>query len=1009
MRRETSQPNETLRSSATDTSQTEAQPPAKEGLAGLEKLVHAIAVFHECSYDFVEAVILRMKKLLCQPGTVIVEQGAIAPRAMYLIIWGSVDVVVGDQTCTTLREGDTFGEAQMLDIFERWTARVVAQTQCVVCELTETAVKEIFQDYPEEQDYFSSITEYYHIRNEEWMPADVRQALRRTACLRQASEEFLAALEEGMERRLMFAGDCLLTEGEEEELMALLCDGEVVVEVGGKVVRALEVPSLPVRFAFSEESGLDHSGAPRSGSSLSMYPDSPDVHRDIDDSPDLEAEELLQRNLMMGPVIGVDVNQLPEAAVFGEEVLLGVSSRSASTVQMRKMSDVRILHRRTLLKVLPNFPEDEEMINRFLRDHDEAFPRMSKEDVVGELPQVPFAEEFLEYLQNHSEERIFFPGDIITLDSLHQNLSPAQLLPTLNISFARINVGHVKVIIPPGAERNHSVINNLSQYEILEPGEKISGSTLWAGVQYQALEIVYCSVLHRGVVSRALEEHPREREQVVPVLVMQYQQESQQQAAEKVKSHREAHRVAKILRERSIFAKASQEFLGEILQFGAIRVFMPGDRIIEQGADGNSMFILSVGIAHVVKESMSEADHRIIRTLTNIGGLTYGGVFGELVMLGVQSKRSASIVASSICCTWEVHHHKILSILDRHPKERTNFLRLVEEHLEKLAAPRIIYHQLFTRFSQQFRTLIGVNCERKLYFPGEMIVREGTTGERMYVMNLGSATVEVANQHVMQIRGGSHFGFGCMASTTGKDKYNSTVITETMCQVLIITRSTYHHALQKYPEMMEAAKALEAEEVARVKKQMGAFNKMVQRRRGLLYIIDALKFGVFSEDRKVNPSNRPLLSSVWTGWVREVKRTAQLRQDDEKLRVYNNTQIDKWLTKRREQFEHMRPELEYQKLVKLNMNSRGPLKLGLGKIPSPRSQVERSNTDPQAIAPPAPLASTVPLPHFMTEESLSPYKAPAPVWRRDAIPLSARQTRQLPPLAEAIQMPLNLA
>eukprot|EP00434_Breviolum_minutum_P008632 symbB.v1.2.007611.t1/scaffold467.1/size200107/6 len=59
-----------------------------------------------------------------------------------------------------------------------------------------------------------------------------------------------------------------------------------------------------------------------------------------------------------------------------------------------------------------------------------------------------------------------------------------------------------------------------------------------------------------------------------------------------------------------------------------------------------------------------------------------------------------------------VEQDRILGILNRHPVERTNFLKLVEEHLDKLAAPRVIHHKLFSDFSAQFRTLIGVNCER---------------------------------------------------------------------------------------------------------------------------------------------------------------------------------------------------------------------------------------------------------------------------------------------------------
>ena len=112
----------------------------------------------------------------------------------------------------------------------------------------------------------------------------------------------------------------------------------------------------------------------------------------------------------------------------------------------------------------------------------------------------------------------------------------------------------------------------------------------------------------------------------------------------------------------------------------------------------------------------------------------------------------------------QVEHEKILAILNRHPVERTNFLKLVEEHLDKQAASRVIHHQLFSAFSAQFRTLIGVNCERRLYFPRETIVREGATGDKMYIMNLGSASVKVTKQSVMQIRGGSHFGFNMICS-----------------------------------------------------------------------------------------------------------------------------------------------------------------------------------------------------------------------------------------------------
>eukprot|EP00435_Cladocopium_sp_Y103_P046177 s1458_g13.t1 len=250
----------------------------------------------------------------------------------------------------------------------------------------------------------------------------------------------------------------------------------------------------------------------------------------------------------------------------------------------------------------------------------------------------------------------------------------------------------------------------------------------------------------------------------------------------------------------------------------------------------------------------------------------------------------------------------------------------VEEHLDKLAAPRVIHHKLFSDFSAQFRTLIGVNCERRLYFPRETIVREGTTGDRMYIMNLGSASVKVAKQSVMQIRGGSHFGFNMICSD--KEKYTMTITTDTMCQVLIITRSSYQHALGKYPEMKEVALHLEASERTRERKQFAGFMKLVHRRRGLRYLLEAMRDGMLSEAKnsaQMNDGNKSTLQTVIKGWRQEVAKSAELRQGDEQLRQFNDAQIYNWLQKRTKlRIEQMKPERERSRWMIDTLSNRGP-------------------------------------------------------------------------------------
>ncbi|CAK0864399.1 unnamed protein product [Prorocentrum cordatum] len=90
-------------------------------------------------------------------------------------------------------------------------------------------------------------------------------------------------------------------------------------------------------------------------------------------------------------------------------------------------------------------------------------------------------------------------------------------------------------------------------------------------------------------------------------------------------------KMSGVLRDRSIFAGASAQFLEEIVQVGTVRVYAPGDRIIQQGMEGTSMFVLRVGSANVVKESADGAETgRLQRTLEHVGTLAHGAVFGEL-------------------------------------------------------------------------------------------------------------------------------------------------------------------------------------------------------------------------------------------------------------------------------------------------------------------------------------------------------------------------------------------
>eukprot|EP00434_Breviolum_minutum_P008631 symbB.v1.2.007610.t1/scaffold467.1/size200107/5 len=199
-----------------------------------------------------------------------------------------------------------------------------------------------------------------------------------------------------------------------------------------------------------------------------------------------------------------------------------------------------------------------------------------------------------------------------------------------------------------------------------------------------------------------------------------------------------------------------------------------------------------------------------------------------------------------------------------------------------------------------------------------------------------------------------------------KERYSMTITTDTMCQVLIITRSSYQHALTKYPEMKEVAQHLEATERARERKQFAGFMKLVHRRRGLRYLLEAMRDGILSEAKtssQMNDGNKSTLQTVIKGWKQEVAKSAELRQGDEQLRQFNDAQIYNWLQKRKLRIEQVKPDRELSKWTIDTLSNRGPAR------PKPKLEALPSATAAAAA-------------RMQEIRDWSPYMQPAPVWRR---------------------------
>jgi small-conductance mechanosensitive channel/CRP-like cAMP-binding protein len=125
-----------------------------------------------------------------------------------------------------------------------------------------------------------------------------------------------------------------------------------------------------------------------------------------------------------------------------------------------------------------------------------------------------------------------------------------------------------------------------------------------------------------------------------------------------------------ILRQQPLFKSLSDEQLDALLPRGRVVHFGRGEKIIEQGAEGDSMFILVQGEANVVLERSGSAVH--------VASLRNGDCFGEMSLL-TGERRSATILAHSDCEVVEISK----MVLGRSLKENPEMLSKLSALLAK--------------------------------------------------------------------------------------------------------------------------------------------------------------------------------------------------------------------------------------------------------------------------------------------------------------------------------------
>ena len=114
-----------------------------------------------------------------------------------------------------------------------------------------------------------------------------------------------------------------------------------------------------------------------------------------------------------------------------------------------------------------------------------------------------------------------------------------------------------------------------------------------------------------------------------------------------------------ILRQQPLFKCLPDEQLDALLPRGRAAHFGRDEKVIQQGDNGDSMFILVSGEAHVVVERNGSA--------RPVGALSAGDCFGEMSLL-TGEKRSATVIAQTDCEVVEITKQVLSGSLKTYPE-----------------------------------------------------------------------------------------------------------------------------------------------------------------------------------------------------------------------------------------------------------------------------------------------------------------------------------------------------
>jgi len=201
--------------------------------------------------------------------------------------------------------------------------------------------------------------------------------------------------------------------------------------------------------------------------------------------------------------------------------------------------------------------------------------------------------------------------------------------------------------------------------------------------------------------------------------------------------------------------------------------FMPGTRVIEEGDNGDFLFVIEKGTLECFK--VIDGENRLVKTCGE------GDVFGELALL-YNCPRAANVIAKNHCVCWQL--------------DRDTFNNIVKEAAVKR-------RERYDKFLQSVTLLSSIDAYERSQVAdalvpenhriGSVVVKQDDPGNKFYIVEQGTLYALKDDVRVRDYKPGDYFGE--LALLKNQPRAASIVVSSESARVLSMSRLSFSKML----------------------------------------------------------------------------------------------------------------------------------------------------------------------------------------------------------------------